>query len=352
MKIICKFLALLTAVSICFSFYACSKTENVVELYYFNTVIHIETHDKPISKSTLSSIKDALSILEKNFDVDSESGLLYRFNRAETGTINLTDEEFEIFLASKDAYQITGGLFNPATYPLVKLWGFSPYKFTANFTPPQEDQINESKLLCDYDSVLLDAKNKTLTKNNPEVQLDFGGVVKGYASDKVADILMSADHKKGYVNVGGSSLTLLSVPFLGIRHPIKAGETLLSVNVSEKNLSVSTSGDYERFHLDKDQNKYCHLINPKTGYPTQSGIRSATIIGIDGVISDALTTALCLHEYESTELIAFLTLITERYPDCMYFLAHDKDGKKELLTNKKQGEDFTLNDTEYNVVNI
>ena len=353
MKIICKFIALVTAISICFSAYGCSNSGDVVELYYFNTVIHIETHDKSIKKATLKRIEDTLLRLENTFDLDSESGFISTFNRAESGYEKiLTDEELEVLLASKNAYEMTDKLFNPTLYPLVKLWGFSPYKFTAGFTPPTDDEINKLLPYCDYDSVLLDKENKLLTKNK-NVQLDFGGLVKGYASDKIANILLASGHNSGYVNIGGSSLTLLSVPSLGVRHPLKAGESLLNVNVNGKtNLSISTSGDYEKFHLDSMGNKFCHLINPKTGYPTQTGIRSATIIGIDGVISDALTTALCLYEYKSKELTDFLALITERYPDCMYFIVYDKDGKKELLTNKKQGEDFTLQDNEYIVVNL
>ena len=354
MKIICKFLALITAISICFSFYGCTNNGDVVELYYFNTVIHIETHDKSISKDTLKNIEDTLLSLENHFDLDCENGFISTFNRAESGAIkNLTNEELEVFLASNTAYEITNGLFNPTIYPLVKLWGFSPYKFTAGFTPPTEKEINSLLPYCNYNSILLDIENKTLTKTDKNVQLDFGGLVKGYASDKIANILLSSGHNSGYVNIGGSSLTLLSVSSLGIRHPLKAGESLLSVNVSEKtNLSISTSGDYEKFHLDSLGNKYCHLINPKTGYPTNTGLRSATLLGIDGIISDALTTALCLYEYKSKELTDFLTLITERYPDCMYFLIYDKDGEKEILTNKKQGEDFTLQDNEYIVVNL
>lgn len=354
MKFAIKFLSLLLAIIMCFSLYGCNNRGDVIELSYFNTIVHIETHDKSIDKKVLTEIKSSLSSLENAFDLESENGLINNFNSTEAGGNfeNLTDDEVKVLSASNLAFSLTDGLFNPTIYPLVKLWGFHPYKFSQNFTPPTLAQINEVLPLCDFNAFSFDQENKTLTKLTDDVKLDFGGIVKGYASDKVADILLSAGHKSGYVNIGGSSLSLLSVQSLGIRHPDKKGQSIIEVDVKgQKNISLSTSGDYERFHLDKEKNKYSHLINPKNGYPTKTGIRSATVIGVDGAISDALTTAMCLCDYK-TELTTLLERITARYTMCMLFIVYDKDGQKEILTNKKQGENFTLKDTDYKIVNF
>lgn len=354
MKFVVKILSLLLAGITCLSLFGCNNQGSVIELFYFNTTIHIETHDKPIKSKVLTQIKTSLSSLENTFDLESENGLISTFNSAEAGFKfeNLTNDEVNVLSTSNLSFTLTDGLFNPTVYPLVKLWGFAPYKFSSNFIPPSAEQINEVLPLCDFSALSFDEENKTLTKLTGDVKLDFGGLVKGYASDKVADILLDAGHKSGYVNIGGSSLTLLSVQSLGIRHPDKKGQSILEVDVlGKENISVSTSGDYERFHLDKEKNKYSHLINPKNGYPTKTGVRSATVIGASGAVADALTTALCLCEYK-TELPALLERITARYTGCMVFIVYDKDEQKEILTNKKQGENFTLKDTNYKVVNF
>ncbi len=356
MKKTLKLLSVLSALIILISCCACKQNEGgILDLSYFNTAIHIETHDSAINAKTIDEIKNALLNLENRFDANKTSSLIYEFNQAPADTEfnKLSKEDAEVLHKASLAYQLTDGYYNPAIYPLVKLWDFSPYKFTANFTPPTEEQVNETVALCDFNKVQFDYSKKALKKTDNSVKLDLGGIVKGYASDLVAKILKDSGHTTGYVNIGGSSLTLLSVSSLGIRHPEKAGESILTVNVENRpNLSVSTSGDYERFYTDKNKIKYCHLINPFDGYPTKTGIRSATLIGTDGAINDAFTTALCLYQYKSNELNQFITRIIERYPDCMFFLVYDSDGVKEIYTNKKQGEDFTLQDTDYTVVNF
>ena len=356
MKKLCKFLWILTAVIIVISCCACKKNQGgILDLIYFNTAIHVETHDTPINNKTVTEIKNVLQGLENRFDANKQSSLIYTFNHAirDTEIDNLTEQDIEILQKVQLAYTLTDGYYNPTIYPLVKLWGFSPFTFTANFTPPTKEQINQTLPFIHFDKVVIDYQNKSLKKTDDFTKLDLGGIIKGYASDIVATVLKNAGHTSGYVNIGGSSLTLLSVQSLGIRHPLKAGKTILSVNTNGMhNLSVSTSGDYERFHIDTNGNKYSHLINPFDGYPTKTGIRSATLIGTDGAINDAFTTALCLYQYKSNELNEFITRIIERYPDCMFFLVYDSDGVKEIYTNKKQGEDFTLQDTDYTVVNF
>lgn len=352
-----RFLALILATISIISLCGCKNQGGIIDLTYFNTAVHIETHDKPISENTLLLVKQALSAFESDFSTNATNSLINRFNDAETGsTFNLTERESEVISQSKRSYLFTDGLFNPAVYPLVKLWGFSPYSYTANYTPPTDAQIQNALNLCNFDQALFDSENKILTKAG-DVKLDLSGLVKGLCADVVAKILKDAGHSSGYVNIGGSSLNLLKVSSLGIRHPEKAGDSIISINTEKySDLSISTSGDYERYYTDKDGNKYCHLINPFTGKTANTCVRSATVIGVDGALGDAITTALCLCEYSlakiDNQLLNLSHKILSAYPNAMIFIVYSNEQTKLLLTNKKQGEDFTLNDTQYSVINI
>jgi thiamine biosynthesis lipoprotein ApbE len=206
-----------------------------------------------------------------------------------------------------------------------------------------------------FSSVEYLAEQNSLIKPCSDMQLDFGGIVKGFAADKIASILRENGHYAGYVNVGGSSMNLLKVNSLGISHPRKDGK-IIDVNLFDlENLSVSTSGDYEKYH-DYQGKRYSHIINPSTGYPTDTGICSATIICGDGAFADAITTALCLcsHTENKTdsELILLVKKFIQEYPTAAVFVVFNSGDGKEIITNKTEGEDFTLLDKDYSVVKI
>ena len=353
-----KILTVTLAIVLAFSLCGCRNSGSAIDLTCFNTAVHIETHDKLISNDTKTLINDTLSCFEKEFSTNIESSLISRFNLAETGrSFTLTELQAQALKKSEEAFLFTDGMFNPAVYPLVKLWGFAPYSYTPNYTPPTDEQINLALSSCDFSKVQFDLENKILIKTDAQVKLDLSGLVKGLCADTIAKILKDAGHVLGYVNIGGSSLNLLKVNSLGIRHPEKAGESILSINTEKyADLSVSTSGDYERYYVDKDGIKYSHLINPFTGKTANTGVRSATLLGVDGALGDALTTALCLLEYSVAKmdnpLISLVNKIILEYPNSIIFITYVKEQTKLILTNKTLGEDFTLNDQSYSVVNI
>ena len=169
--------------------------------------------------------------------------------------------------------------------------------------------------------------------------------------------MLSAGHKSGYVNVGGSSLHLLNVQSLGIVHPRSESGTILTVKTKNiQGVCVSTSGDYEKSYI-IDGIRYSHIINPNTGKPTNTGVCSVTIIGAGGAYSDAISTAACLKEYnpnnvENSPLIKFLRSIISQNAGCSVFAVYDDGQTKQIITNKIKGENFTLHDNNYTVIGI
>lgn len=353
-------LASLTCLLCCFNLFGCIAFYDIEEYYYFNTIITIQVENKKLNDAVKNQLTEIFDSLDKDFDRNNPSSLTSAFNNANLNqAFTLTTTQKEVLSLSFDSYAYSGRLFDPSIYPLLELWQFAPNYPVASFTPPTELSI-QNALICkqNFADLQFDSDNQTLTKNI-DIKLDFGGILKGYAVQKAGDILKDNGFKKGYISIGGSSLYILSSPTLSVRHPVKSSHNLLEVNLSGyENYSLSTSGDYEKYYTDKTTGqKYSHVINPLTGYPTDTGVRSATIIGGNGAFSDAITTACLLKEYspvnpENSQLVKFLQKIIYENKAELVFAVYSKDGTNQVITNAKKGENFTLFDTDYSVVNI
>lgn len=356
-----KFLRKITCLILCavcaLCLTCCSFNGVAVDFYYFNTSIHVEVHDFALSKTDIGNIEKQLSDLENEFDVHKQTSFLAKFNSADKDTaLTLSPTAKELVLSAKKYYEFTNGLFDPTVYPLVKLWQFSPNYPVQTFSPPTLEQIAQVLPHVGFSLIELSKDNSTITKKDSLVQMDFGAFLKGYACDQIADTLKSLGHKKGYVNVGGSSLNLLEAPSLLVRHP-RATENcpnILSIDtLSSQNLSVSTSGDYEKYYT-YNQKKYTHVINPLTGMTADTGVSSVTVLGGDGVFNDIVTTTACLLEHtpsevESSPLVNFLKLACDMgSPHTVFFAVYEND--KQIITNQQDSSKFTVLDKQYELI--
>ncbi len=348
MRKITLFLSLIMTLILTLSSTACGGNK-VVSFSAFSTNIRIEAHDKNLSSSTQDKLTELFTSLESEFDKTDKNSFLYKLNHTQSNLPQtLSPTALELLNLAKEYYAFTSGKFDPTIAPLVELWQFEEYP-VLNFTPPTADRIAETLSKTDFSSIVVDGN--AISKTNSNVKLDLGGLVKGYAVDKALEIMLKDGHSSGYINLGNSSMALLSVESLNVSHPRKQNQIILTINTKGKsNLTLSTSGDYQRYH-EYDGKKYSHIIDPKTGYPIQTGIASATVIGGTGAFTDAITTALCICNGQN-ELTILMQKIIEKYPDCQIYIVYEKDGVKQIITNKKQGEDFTLLDAEYSVINI
>ncbi len=348
-----KFLSVIFCLILCIfsaSCSGCGEKVDTADFYYFNTQIHVEVYNSKLTEQEKEEISSLLSSLEKEFSVNKESSFVNKFNAGKNGqSQTLSNRAIEIFNEALECYEFSNGKFNPSVYSLSKLWQFAPGFPVGNFTPPSQIEIDQTinNGSLDFTNSLTLSGN-LLTKNNENMQLDFGGIVKGYAVDKIAKILTDGGHKEGYVNAGGSSMRILSCESLGVTHPRSQGEILNITNLPD-NVSVSTSGDYQKYYTYNGQ-RYSHIINCQTGYPSNTGILSATIICPDGTFADAISTALCLCDYD--QAIALTNKILDKYPSSQIYLIYQKDNQKSIITNKNKGEDFTLLDQSYKIVKI
>ena len=200
---------------------------------------------------------------------------------------------------SKDTYfvvknaveysQILEGTFDPTIRPLVKLWNIGNDKETI----PKKAKIEEALKLVNYNDVILDESNCTIMLKNKYQALDVGGIAKGFAAEEVRDIFHKHKVKSALIDLGGNIFALGSkddgTPWrVGIQNPFESrGDFIGILNVKDK--SIVTSGNYERYFM-KDGQRFHHIIDPKTGYPSQSKIISATIISDNSIDGDGLST--------------------------------------------------------------
>jgi len=185
--------------------------------------------------------------------------------------------------------QILEGTFDPTIRPLVKLWNIGNDKETI----PKKAKIEEALKLVNYNDVILDESNCTIMLKNKYQALDVGGIAKGFAADEVRDIFHKHKVKSALIDLGGNIFALGSkddgTPWrVGIQNPFESrGDFIGILNVKDK--SIVTSGNYERYFM-KDGQRFHHIIDPKTGYPSQSKIISATIISDNSIDGDGLST--------------------------------------------------------------
>ena len=181
----------------------------------------------------------------------------------------------------------SNGAFNPAIGKLISMWGFQhdefkPVKINANKI---SDLVNANPQMTD-----LVVENNKIYSKNPAVRLDLGGYAKGYALDMALEYLKKHAIKNALINIGGNIIALGKHGDkswrVGIQHP-RQPNAIATLDLPS-GWAIGTSGDYQRYFELKGK-RYCHIINPATGYPV-TGIQSVTVLippqNQAGVVSD------------------------------------------------------------------
>ena len=349
MKKLKHFLTLIITLITCFNFIflacGCGGNYYIENFICFSSPVRIET-DVNLKKEELKEITAYMAYLENDLSVDIINSSTYKFNSSKGNqSLTYSDDFKTVLTLASDLYNLTKKNFNVAVYPLALLWKFTSKTYNkAEFSLPSEEDIQSILPLTDFSQI--DTINFTKTKD--DIKVDLGGIAKGYALDKVSTMLKSFGVKSGYINVGSSSLYLVSTNGLGIVHPRNTGTQIITINKNLKDTFVSTSGDYQRYYLENNV-RYSHILDTKTGYPTNTGIVSATIIGNGGAKTDAISTALCLMTKE--EIIEQFNKLYGEYQFFATYINPENDKDKCIITNANK-KDFTLHDKTFNVIFI
>jgi len=355
---------------------------------YFGTVSALFLYDSADQtarfESAWSQTKALLEEVEHAVSLSVPDSDIARFNALPEGaSMEISAVTAEILQIAIDVHKETGGLYDPTVYPLVDLWGFSP-RFNANaYRPqlpydrayengrlpmPQEAHIRALLPLIGLDGIVLEKNNGSyfLKKATPSVsidgtvipaQLDLGGIAKGYACDRIKSLLLDLGYTHGHFVCGDSSVAVLSRPTedglytLTLGKPRKGStQTAHYATVSLRDTTLSTSSDSRHSFLHGGV-RYCHIIDPRTGYPVntpgegsvQKGACSVTLLGESAARSDALTTALCLMPAQDA-----VQFISRNLPqdEAIIALYHSQQSTLEVITTL-QPDRITLDDPAY-----
>ncbi len=269
-----------------------SKIEN----FAFGTYYSVEIKGGTASSKNL---EDKVRELELKLSTNVENSDIDKINKATANEeVAVSSYTIELFKIAKRLYVDTNGTFNPAVFPLVELWNFSPENYTgvANSIPSSEE-IARLLPYCDFNLFELNVENKTIVKKETMAKLDFGAIAKGYCADVIYEDVKDAN--SAIIDVGATYRIIGEIP-LYVLDPRKDN---FVAKATISNCSISTSGDYERCYF-VDGVRYHHILD-KNGYPAglgdENAIISATVVGNDATICDALSTATMILDYEKSK---------------------------------------------------
>lgn len=206
----------------------------------------------------------------------------------ESGKLKASPEAFYVIKKSVEFWRASDGAFDITVAPLVDLWGFTEKRYRL----PTDKEIKSALNLVGSDKIILHEEDNVVEFKTPGMKIDLGAIAKGYATDCAVIKLKTAGIKSCLINTGGQIYCLgdnFGIPWkVAIKNP--RGKTVIGY-LKLKDKAVATSGDYEQYFF-KNNKRYSHILNPKTGYPADSGILSVTVVAQDGLTSDALATAI------------------------------------------------------------
>lgn len=245
------------------------------------------------SEQALRDAHNKIDELEKLWSVTDENSDIYAINHSGGTAVEVNGLTAELIDFSLDMAHRTGGALDPTIYPILTAWGFT----TGENRIPSESEIAELKKNVGYNKVKSDNNRVTLENG---MMLDLGAVGKGFAGDITAELLSEQGIESALLDIGGNIHALGSKPDgsdwqIGLRNPFDGG-ILGTLGISDA--AVVTSGNYERYFIGDDGKKYGHIINPESGYPVENDLASVTIIGSEGKMCDALSTALFVMGYD------------------------------------------------------
>lgn len=289
--------------------------------FIFNTVYNIQYQsDSDVSSeivACLNSVDAALSPFKKG-------SIISKVNHNECVSLNkmFTD----VLLLAEEVSMETDGAFDITVAPIVNAWGFG-FKNGIKPTPHVIDSLME---IVGHEKVSL--VDNCVKKEDPRVTLDCGAIAKGYGCDMVANLLRHKGIRNFIVEIGGeivaNGVNESGDPWrIGVARPIdnpaytsKELQTILNITGN----SMATSGNYRNYRYDSGK-KYAHTIDPRTGFPTQNDIISATVLAKDCAMADAYATAFMVKGLKGTREIL------EKHHELMAYIIYLDKTKSEKV---------------------
>ena len=274
-----------------------TQTDFLLDTYVSVTVYG---NHKDAAEQVLKKVRD----IHKNYSAYLKDSYVWHMNASPAGqAIPVSEECFSLLSRAIELSKVTCGAFDITVKPVMDLWDFQGAPHV-----PEDQALNAALALVGYQNLVLNATDQTVTKQQPDVKIDLGGIAKGYAADCAVDILLESGVESAVLDFGGNVVTIGERPLglfdrirtgnktkpftVGIQSPMEVrGTVAATVTANISPCAVVTSGGYER-SFSENGKTYHHIINPKTGKQPENGILSVTVVSNDSTAADALSTAL------------------------------------------------------------
>lgn len=298
---------------------ACQESAANKQVFAMDTVMNLAAYGDSC-EDVLKEAEIELYRLDALLSKTAEASLVSEINAAAGKTVAVTEEVKELLDAAKKYSEATGGAFDITIAPVVSAWGFTEDAYRV----PEQAELELLLQSVGGDQIEINGDSVMLGSG---AQIDLGGIAKGYASDRIAELFEEYGVERGWISLGGNVMAAGTRPDgepwkVGIQHPEFPTEEKFVGYVFLEDAYAVTSGGYQRVFEENDR-VYHHIIDPATGYPADSGLTSVTIVaGSDtkgnGTMCDALSTALfvmgeekALEFWRSSEYEFDVVLVTE-----------------------------------------
>ncbi|MBQ3016196.1 MAG: FAD:protein FMN transferase [Clostridia bacterium] len=290
---------------------ACKKVRSEKYFEYFDTVSVIQSYARDSKKefeANCKAVSDLLSDYHRLFDIYFEySGI----NNLKTVNMNAGKEPVKVderlidfLIYARKMYTLTNGQMNIAFGAVTRLWHDA--RESALLNPesakvPSGLELEKASYHTNINKIIIDKEASTVFISDPDMSIDVGALGKGYATERAAELLISRGVSSYVLNIGGNIRAIGEKPsgdgwVTGITNPDKSSDEPFITKVIIKDLSLVTSGDYERFYT-VGGIRYHHIIDPDTCKPARH-FSSVSVFNANSALSDALSTALFCMSYE------------------------------------------------------
>lgn len=295
--------------------------------FVFGTVYNISYQS---NENLKAEIEKVLNKVDGEFSMFNEASTVSRINRGAEPELSTMFQE--VYEKAVTVNNNTEGAFDITVAPLVNTWGFG---FKGKKTGAGADSTSNLPTAAQVDSLLrivgmgkltYDKEKKRIYKRDRRTMLDFSAIAKGYGADCVARLLKRHDVKNFMVEIGGEVVTQGISPKrlpwrIGVTKPtedsLQTSQELQTVlNVTDR--AMATSGNYRNFYYQGGR-RYAHTIDPKSGYPVQHNILSATVLASDCATADAYATSFMVMGLDRVKALL------EQHPELMAYIIYDGD---------------------------
>ena len=287
-----RWIALLTAGFLMMTLSGCKKQEATAQIFAMDTVMNMAAYGGSAGKA-MEQLEEEILRLEKLLSRTEENSEVSRLNEAGGVPVEIGADVETLIRGAGELSAATGGAFDITIAPVVSAWGFTEDEYRV----PEQAELEMLLETVGMEHVTLENGRATLENG---ARIDLGGIAKGYASDRAAEIFDANKVEHGQAALGGNILLVGPKPDgtawrVAVQDPARPNEEAYAAIVALEDAFAVTSGSYQRY-FERDGATYHHIIDPADGYPADSGLTSVTVVADrhtgSGTMCDALSTAL------------------------------------------------------------